>query len=120
MHRPLRVLAVMAVAVMAVASATVPCKADEPLPRSVLILEESNANLPSYVDFSSAFSAALNTGTRSRVGVYTESLDISRFGSAEYLQVLLRYFRDKYHSTPIGVIVPVGTAALEFVMRLRK
>ncbi len=120
MHGLSRVLAVMAVGAMAVASATVPCKADEPLPRAVLILEESNANLPSYVDFSSAFSAALNAGSRSRVDVYTERLDIGRFDSAEYEQVLLRYFRDKYHSTPIGVIVPVGTAALEFVMRLRK
>jgi ABC-type uncharacterized transport system substrate-binding protein len=119
MHGPFRVLAVMAVGVMTVASATVPCK-DDPLPRSVLILEESNANLPSYVDFSSAFAAALDAGTRSRVDVYIESLDIGRFGSAEYEQVLLRYFRDKYRSKPIGVIVPVGTLALEFVMRLRK
>ena len=52
--------------------------------------------------------------------MYTESLDIDRFGSAEYEQVLLTYFRDKYRSKPIGVIVPVGTLALEFVMRLRK
>jgi signal transduction histidine kinase len=120
MYGPIRVLAVMAMGVMAVVSAAAPCKADEPLPRSVLILEQSNPNLPSYVDFSSAFSAALNISSRSGVDVYTESLDIDRFGSAEYEQVLLTYFRDKYRSKPIGVIVPVGTLALEFVMRLRK
>ena len=90
MYGPFRVLGVMVVGVMAVASATVPCKADEPLPRSVLILEQSNANLPSYVDFSSAFAAALDAVHDSRVDVYTESLDIGRFGSDEYEQVLLR------------------------------
>src|SRR6516225_7299403 len=102
MNGPSRVLAVMAVGAMAVASATVPCKADEPLPRTVLILEESNANFPSYVDFSSAFSAALNAGSRSRVDVYTESLDISRFGGAEYEQILLRYSATSTAPSPSG------------------
>jgi signal transduction histidine kinase len=119
MYGPFRVFAVMVVGVMVAAAAAARCKADEPLPRSVLILEQSNPNLPSYVDFSSAFSAALNVSSTSPVEVYTESLDIDRFGSAEYEQVLLAYFREKYRSKPIGVIVPVGTLALEFVMRLR-
>jgi signal transduction histidine kinase len=120
MYGRFRAVAVMVVGVMAAAAATVLCKADEPLPRSVLILEQSNPNLPAYFDFSSAFSPALNVSSESRVDVYTESLDMNRFGSAEYEQVLLTYFRDKYRSKPIGVIVPVGTLALEFVMRLRK
>src|SRR5271155_2591823 len=120
MYGRFRAVAVMGGGVMGAAAATLPCKADEPLPRSVLILEQSNPNLPSYVDFSSAFSAALNVSSESRVDVYTESLDINRFGSAEYEKVLLTYFRDKYRSKPIGVIVPVGTLALEFVIRLRK
>jgi signal transduction histidine kinase len=110
----------MAVGVMVVASATAPCKADEQAPRSVLILEESSANLRSDVDFSSAVSAVLDTSSRSGVDVYNESLDINRFGSAEYEQVLVRYFRDKYRAKPIGVIVPVGTLALQFALRLHK
>src|SRR6266478_4341529 len=53
------------------------------------------------------------------VDVYIESLDINRFGSAEYEEVLGRYLHEKYRTKPIGVIVAVGTLALEFVMRLR-
>ncbi len=101
------------------ASAPARCQADGSPPRSVLILEQSNPNLPSYVDFSSGFSSSLNASAKSRVDVYTESLDINRFGSAEYEEVLARYLREKYRTKPIGVIVPVGTLALEFVMRLR-
>jgi ABC-type uncharacterized transport system substrate-binding protein len=110
---------VMVIGTVAAASAPAWCEADEPSPRSVLILEQSNPNLPSYVDFSSGFSASLNAGSGSGVDVYTESLDISRFGSAEYEEVLGRYLREKYRTKPIGVIVPVGALALEFVMRLR-
>src|SRR5258708_20533001 len=95
------------------------CGGDEPLPRSVLILEQSNPNLPSYVEFSSGFSASLNASSASAVDVYIESLDINRFGSAEYEEVLGRYLHEKYRTKPIGVIVAVGTLALEFVMRLR-
>jgi signal transduction histidine kinase/ABC-type uncharacterized transport system substrate-binding protein len=114
-----RVLASMVVGLMGVDLAPAPCRADEPLPRSVLILEQSNPNLPSYVDFATGFSASLNISSASRVDVYTESLDINRFGSTEYEEILRRYFREKYRDKPIGVIVPVGTLALEFVMRLR-
>ncbi len=118
MHGPFRVLGLMVTVVMVAAAAAAPCKADEPLPRSVLILEQSNPNLASYVEFSSAFAAALHLN--SGVEVYAESLDIDRFDSAEYEQVLLRYLREKYRSKPLGVIVPVGPLALEFVVRLRK
>jgi hypothetical protein len=83
MHGPFRVFGVMVTVAMVAAAAAAPCKADEPLPRSVLILEQSNPNLASYVDFFSAFSAALNVNSKSGVEVYTESLDINRFGSAE-------------------------------------
>ena len=96
MYGRFRAVAVMVVGVMAAAAATVLCKADEPLPRSVLILEQSNPNLPSYVEFSSGFSSSLNAGSGSGVDVYTESLDISRFGSPEYEEVLGRYLREKY------------------------
>jgi signal transduction histidine kinase len=110
---------VMVIGTVAAASAPARCEADEPSPRSVLILEQSNPNLPSYVDFSSGFSASLNANSGSGVDVYTESLDINRFGSAEYEEVLGRYLREKYRTKPIEVIVPVGALALEFVMRLR-
>jgi len=114
-----RVLASVVVGLMGVDLAPAPCRADEPLPRSVLILEQSNPNLPSYADFASGFSASLNVSSASRVDVYIESLDINRFSSTEYEEVLRRYFREKYRDKPIGVIVPVGTLALEFAMRLR-
>ena len=93
--------------------------AADPLPRSVLILDQSDADSPWYHDFSSAFRSTLNAKPVARVSVYAEHLDLSRFGGPRHDELIRTYLRDKFSDRPIGVVVAQGSAALEFLLRSR-
>jgi signal transduction histidine kinase len=93
--------------------------AAEALPRSVLILDQSNPGVPWYIALSAAFRSTLNANSASPVVLYAENLDLSRFDGPQYQKVLDTYLRDKYRDKPIDVIVAVGAAALELALRLR-
>jgi len=91
----------------------------EPLPSSVLILNQTRAGLPWFAAFSAAFESILNAGPVNRFSVYSENLDLNRFPGTQHQEVLRTYLQNKYRDTPIGVLVAQGSAALEFVMRSR-
>jgi signal transduction histidine kinase len=92
----------------------------EPLPRSVLILDQSDADSAWYAAFSSVFRSTLNAaGPAARISVYSEHLDLSRFGGAQHEEVLRAYLRSKYRQRSIGVLVVQGSSSLEFLMRWR-
>ena len=55
----------------------------------------------------------------SPVTLYVENLDLSRFHGAEYERALRSLIRLKYSDKPIGVIVVVGSAALNYALRWR-
>jgi signal transduction histidine kinase len=93
--------------------------AADPLPRSVLILDQSDRDSAWYAAFSPAFRSTLNAASPAPVAVYAEHLDLSRFRSAQHDEVLRAYLRNKFRGRPIGVLVVQGSAALEFVMRAR-
>src|SRR4051812_19481529 len=95
------------------------CSAADQLPRSVLIIDQSDPDTPWSIGFRGAFRSALAAGSATPVGIYSETLDLARFGSSEYDDVLRTYFRVKYRDKPIGVIVVHGSTALEFLLRLR-
>ena len=91
----------------------------EPLPRSVLIIDQSDTDSIWYHAFSSAFRSALNTGSTAPISVYAEHLDRSRFGGPQHDELARMYLRDKFSKTPIGVVVAQGAGALEFLIRWR-
>src|SRR5499427_5256309 len=90
------------------------------LPRSVLILDQSGRDSVWFDAFFSAFRSTLETKSAMRTSVYSEHLDLSRFGGARHDELLRRYLRDKFSERPIGVVVAQGSAALEFVLRSRE
>src|SRR5262249_16943357 len=67
-----------------------------------------------------ALRASVNAKSPSPVSIYVESLDLSRFGGPEYEGSLQTHFRVKYRDKPIGVLVAVGSATLEYVLRRRQ
>src|SRR5262245_21844757 len=87
------------------------------LPRSVLILDQSGRDSVWFDAFFSAFRSTLETKSAMRTSVYSEHLDLSRFGGARHDELLRRYRRDKFSERPIGVVVAQGSSALEFVLR---
>jgi signal transduction histidine kinase len=93
--------------------------ANEPLPPSVLILDQSSADSPWYADFSANFRSTLNAGSERRFSVYSEHLDLSRFPGTQHHEVLRTYLQNKYRDRPIGVLVVQGSSSLEFLMRSR-
>ena len=93
--------------------------AAEPLPRSVLIIDQSGPGLPFYAGISSGIRAAMISGSATQVSIYHEQLDFSRFRGPVYEHSLNAHFRVKYRDKPVGVIIAVGSAALEYVLRSR-
>ncbi len=91
----------------------------EPLPLSVLLLDQSSADSPWYADFSAAFRSTLNAESQRHFSVYSEHLDLSRFPGAQHHEVLRTYLQSKYRDRPIGVVVVQGSSSLEFLMRSR-
>ncbi len=104
--------------VLAVAALVCPAAA-EPLPRSVLVLDQGGPGTPWPAAHSSALRLALNADAAEQVAFYFENLDLGRFNDPKYEATLRTYLQEKYRQRPIGVIVAVGSASLEIVVRLR-
>ena len=93
--------------------------AAEPLPRSVLIIDQYGPGLPFSAGISSGIRAAVISGSATQVSVYHEQLDLNRFHGPVYEHSLNAHFRVKYRDKPVGVIIAIGPAALEYVLRSR-
>ena len=57
--------------------------AAQPLIRSVLVIDEADPVRPAYFPRNFAFRSTLNKGLATRVAVYAENLDLSRFVSPQ-------------------------------------
>ena len=90
-----------------------------PLPRSVLIIDQYGPGLPFSAGISSGIRAAVISGSATQVSVYHEQLDLARFRGSDYEHSLNAHFRLKYRDRRVGVIIAVGPAALEYVLRSR-
>jgi hypothetical protein len=93
--------------------------AREPLPRSVLYLDENDPGLPFAHDISAAFRSTVTAGSAERIAVYSENLDLVRSSGPRHEEILKTYLREKYRDRPVGVIVTIGPAALTFMLRAR-
>src|ERR1700694_3990139 len=93
--------------------------AAEPLARSVLILDQSDPNAPWSIAVRDALRSTLNAGSSTPIAVFSEILDLGHFNGPQYEELLRPYPREKSRGKPIGVIVVLGSTALEIVLRLR-
>jgi signal transduction histidine kinase len=93
--------------------------AAEGRPRSMLVFDQSEERGPFYNQIFTSLRSAVDARTGSPVTIYSEHLDLTRFGGPEYEQELRRHLREKYRDRPIGVIVAIGSATLDYVLRQR-
>jgi signal transduction histidine kinase len=93
--------------------------AQEARPRSILVLDDANAKAPFYYEAYSSLRAIVTASPGAPVNLFTESLDLTRFSSEGYERSLQDLFEIKYRNRPIGVIVAIGSSALEYVLRRR-
>ena len=102
-------------------SVATPVSAAEPVPRSILILDESAgaAAGPFYAGIVAALRASVNSDPSRQASIFVERLDLSRFRDAAYQDTLIAFLENKYRGKPIGVIVAVGDGALNYTLRLQ-
>jgi ABC-type uncharacterized transport system substrate-binding protein len=88
-------------------------------PRSILYLDQSDLRGPFYYQIFSAFRSEVNAKGGAPLTLYAEALDLSRFETDSYQDRLRQFLKEKYRDRPIGVVMAVGTATLEFVSKYR-
>jgi signal transduction histidine kinase len=93
--------------------------AADPLPRTVLVLDQSIPYTEYFAKLFKSFQSTLKAGSADPVTIYSESLEYSHFRGPEYDRLLHTFIKEKYRSKPIGVIVADGFDALQFAMNLR-
>jgi signal transduction histidine kinase len=96
----------------------VQAKAAEP-PKAILVLEQSDVRGPFYAEVFAGLRSEVNRDASGPVTLYVENLDLDRFGGAAHEQSLDEYLRSKYAERSIGVVVTIGSKALEYAARRR-
>jgi signal transduction histidine kinase len=88
-------------------------------PRTVLIINESASDSPFGHRFIAQVYATLDTEKVQRYAVHAEFLDFGHFNGQAYDELQTAYLSGKYRSTPVSVIVALGSESLAFVSRIR-
>jgi signal transduction histidine kinase len=87
--------------------------------RSVLAVYSSTRVLPATVEADRSIREVLEDTANGGVELYTEYLDIPRFGGDAYARTMASFLREKYSSHPPEVIIAGGEDVLEFLLRYR-
>jgi PAS domain S-box-containing protein len=88
--------------------------------KSVLILHESESNLPAGVILGNAIREVLVSGISPSVTVYDEYLDLDRFPGPDHKIVMAEFLRKKYAKSHIDAVLATGNRALEFMLGHRR
>jgi signal transduction histidine kinase len=87
--------------------------------RNVLLLYASTSVLQGNVERERGLRGALAASTTGRVELYTEYLDVPRFGGDAYARTFATFLREKYATHPPEAIVATDNSALKFVLQHR-
>jgi signal transduction histidine kinase len=107
----------MIVATMAALAPAISAAA-EPLPRAVLIIDETDPGKSAPTTFSATLRVSLDAITP-HVAVYGDSLDLSQFAGPRQEDILRRYLQEKYRDIHFGAVAAVGASALRLVRSWR-
>ena len=113
--RPLLCVATILFASLSIA---VPTTAAQ-LPGTVLVLNRSIPYTEYFDKVLASFQSTLKAGSDIPITIYSEQLEYNHFKGPEYENLLHAFIKEKFRSTPIGVIVADGFDALQFAVRLR-
>ena len=91
----------------------------EPLPRSVLVIDQSTSFRPWPSAIIGAIRSTIDDSTREPTSFYIENLDLYHFNGPRYEDSLQNHLREKYRDKPIGVIIVIGPTGLAYGLKLR-
>src|SRR5262249_48135064 len=83
-------------------------------------LNESAMVGPFYRAAYDALRSKLYAHSSLPTSIFLEQLERERFGDARHEQALRAYLQSKYRDQPLGAIVALGFAALDFLLRQQK
>ena len=84
--------------------------------QSVLVLLETESNLPASVAIVAALREAMNSAVASGLVLNEEYLDLDRFRPDDQKALMADYLRRKYANAPIDLIIAGGGRALDFLL----
>lgn len=85
----------------------------------MLIVFDEDKDLPGLAAINSSLREGLRAEFKAEVGFYSESLQLSQFGSPEHDLILHDYFQRKYAGKRVDLIVAVMGPTLDFLLRHR-
>jgi signal transduction histidine kinase len=89
------------------------------LPGTVLVLNRSIPYTEYFGKVFASLQSTLKAGSDIPITIYSQQLEYNHFKGPEYETLLHAFIKEKFRSTPIGVIVADGFDALQFAVRLR-
>jgi PAS domain S-box-containing protein len=87
--------------------------------RQIVLLYDERTDLPGLAMLDAGFSRGLSSESQFRFEIYREAMDLSRFDSYAYRNLLRDHLRAKYAAKKIDVIVAVLEPALDFLLSHR-
>src|SRR5215510_8291668 len=114
----MRLLPQMAIALFASLAGVASSSAD-PMPRPVLVLDQSIPHTAWINRLFVALQSSLKAGSDTPITVYSEHLEYSHFRGPEYDDLLRGFIKAKYRDRNIGTIVGIGVDAAYFAVTLR-
>src|SRR5215475_8302671 len=92
----------------------------EPLPRTVLFIDEDTPIYPWFRQMSDAFYATIKMESDNPPFVFIENLGVDAYGTPDYFNIVRSHFREKYRNKPIGLIIcATPRGELSNTLRLR-
>ena len=82
----------------------------------VVVLYDERVELPGLSALDAGLTANLSARSPAQLEIYRETLDLSRFGSPEYLLKLRDHLRVKYATTKIDVLIAAMGPSLDFLL----
>src|SRR5689334_2971788 len=96
-----------------------PSAAADPLPRTVLFLDQSTPYTEYFAKLLASLQSALKAGSDDPVTIHLERLGYTYVKGTKYDALLHSFMKEKYRARPISVIVANGFDALQFAVSLR-
>jgi signal transduction histidine kinase len=96
-----------------------PSFAAEPVPRTVLVLDQSTPYTEHFGKLFASFQSTLKAGSHVPTTIHLERLGYTYVKGTEHHTLLHTFIKEKYRSGPFSVIVANGVDALHFAVRLQ-
>ena len=87
--------------------------------RQIVVLYDERIDLPGLALLNAGFTRALTSGAPDHIQIYREEMDLSRFESPGYRDLLRDELRKKYADKKIDVVVGVMAPAVDFLLSHR-